>query len=426
MQAWEQFLTSLEVELTPQAVTQWARPLRVLSFDARNLYLQADDLFQINWFEEHIRPRLNRFVTSSQKPIRVHLQMEPIEKLASKREVTALPFLPENLDPDLSFEQFLPVDPIIQQILQSAGESPIFNPIFLYGEPGCGKSHFLMAYAQANQRLGRTPFFIRAQRFADQVVQAIRSQTMTDFRNTYRTVDCLLVDDIEDLARKTATQEEFFHTFNALHTLGCPILITSSLMPSKLTEIEPRLISRFEWGLVLELKKLKTEAMLTQKLQSWKLTASPELVTFIAEKCLKNPIATLQTLRLRCLPKTELPEPEIAARILKDILAKEQIVTLTPPLIIQAVSAHYGIRTEDILSKSRSREFTLPRQVAIYLCRIKLKLAFQEIGRIFDRNHSTVMSSVNEITTGLAENQELSQAVEAISKQMQLRYTQTT
>jgi chromosomal replication initiator protein len=421
VQAWEQFLTSLETELTPQAVTQWARALRVLSFDARNLYLQADDLFQINWFEEHIRPRLNRFITSSQKPIRVHLQMEPIEKLAPKREVAAVPFLPENLDPDLSFEQFLAVDPIIQQILHSAGEPPIFNPIFLYGEPSCGKSHFLMAYAQANQRLGRTPFFIRAQRFADQVVQAIRSQTMTDFRNTYRAIDCLLVDDIEDLARKTATQEEFFHTFNTLHTLGCPILITSSLMPSKLTEIEPRLISRFEWGLVLELKKIKTEAMLTQKLQSWKLTAPPELITFIAEKCLKHPVAALQTLRLRCLPQTELPGPEIAARVLKDILAKEQIVALTPPLIIQAVSAHYGIRTEDILSKSRSREFTLPRQVAIYLCRTKLKLAFQEIGRIFDRDHSTAMSSVNEITTGLTENQELGQTLERILRECSKR-----
>ena len=239
VQAWEQFLTSLEAELTPQAVTQWARSLRVLSFDARNLYLQADDLFQINWFTEHIQPRLSRFLTSSQKPIRVHLQMEPVEKSAPKQNVTALPFLPDNLDPDLSFEQFLAIDPIIQQILQSVSEPPLFNPIFLYGEPRCGKSHFLMAYAQANQRLGRTPFFIHAQRFADQVVQAIRSQTMADFRNTYRAIDCLLVDDIEDLARKTATQEEFFHTFNTLHTLGCPILITSSFMPSKLTEIEP-------------------------------------------------------------------------------------------------------------------------------------------------------------------------------------------
>jgi chromosomal replication initiator protein len=230
-------------------------------------------------------------------------------------------------------------------------------------------------------------------------VQAIRLGQMQAFRKIYRDIDVLIIDDIHIFSRKGATQEEFFHTFNTLHTAGSLILLSANASPTKLHEIEPRLISRFEWGISLGLEKGDFAPILEKKAHLWNIFLSDELTRFLLEKFPRNPILALQALVLRgkgaaisCLG---------AERLLKDLIEKEQANELTPEQIIKDVAGHYGITSEDLLGKSQTRECSLPRAMAMYLCRKNLNLPFQKIGDLFDRDHSTVMSSVKQIQSGI-------------------------
>lgn len=426
MQAWELFLTHLEPKLGKEVLNTWARTLRVVSFDARNLYLHAQDPFQIAWFEEHLKPRLTEFVTSSGRPIRVHLSLQgSAPPLASTRSLFPIPELivPSPLDPELSLNTFIPQDRMIESLFYKPSLTlGAFNPLVIYGESQTGKTHLLQATAQAFLQNNKQVFFVRTETLTEHVVQAIRSNRMAEFRNTYRKVDLLIVDDIHCLARKAATQEEFFHTFNALHTAGKQMLFSSAVPPSQLEEIEPRLVSRFEWGLSVEMKKMNAKSVIEAKAALWKLPLSEELICYLSETFQTHPVPVLETLRLR-LP-THPPSPitlKMASTLLHDILAKAKELALTPQKIIQEVSAHYGIRGEDLLSKSHTQEFVLPRQTAIYLCREKLRLPLQSIGKIFGRDHSTVLSSLKELIKKMEKKREVEISVQEISKRLMLK-----
>jgi chromosomal replication initiator protein len=391
MKEWQQFLSQIEQELGPEIVKKWIPQL--LRFDAANIYLEVRDSFQANWFEEHIRPKLKGFVNENQRPLKVHLLTEtnPNKK---KQESPPLSFLPDPIDPEMTLENYIPSEKN-QVVYQLLTQNSPFNPIYLYGQTGSGKTHLMMGAALFLQKSGKRIFFVGAEAFTEHVVQAIRMGKMQEFRKVYRDIDALLIDDIHLFSRRTATQEEFFHTFNTLHTLGCPILISSAVPPSQLSEIEPRLVSRFEWGISLEVSKIDPLLILQRKAQLWKIDLKPELLDWIAEKFTRNPILALQALALRA--KGAAPTITIAEKLLRDLLEKEQAQALTPERIVKNVAAHYGITSEDILGKSQTRTIALPRQIAMYLCREKLELPFQKIGEIFSRDHSTVISSIKQI-----------------------------
>ncbi len=223
---------------------------------------------------------------------------------------------------------------------------------------------------------------------------------MQAVRAAYRSASALLVDDIHIFSNKGATQEEFFHTFNDLHTRGCPIFLSSPLPPSKLTDIEPRLVSRFEWGISAGLEKEDWAPILEKKAKLWKLALDPSLIPFLVENFPTSPLIALQGLAFRAKDVSQLG-PHLASFLLKDLLEKEALHAWTFDKIVKAIAAHYGIRSEDILGKSQTREAAIPRQVAMYLCRDKLKLPFQKIGEYFGRDHSTVMASVKQVQEGI-------------------------
>ena len=398
MEAWQQFVTQLEKELGPAVVKEWIP--KVAKFDAGNLYLEARDSFQISWFEEHVRPRLKGLLNNNQRPIKVHISAINKESPAKKEEPRALSFKPSPIDAEMTLENFVPCKQnlVVHKLLT---ESNPFNPIYLYGPKGVGKTHLLMGTALALQKTGKRVFFIRAETFTEHVVQAIRLGQMQEFRKVYRDIDVLIIDDIDIFSRKAATQEEFFHTFNTLHTMGRLILISANVAPMQLNEIEPRLISRFEWGISLGVEKSDTRVILEKKAALWNMTLTEELLNFLLEKFPKDPIIALQALALRC--KGPPPSCLVAERLLKDLLEKEQENALTPDKIVKSVATHYGITAEDLLGKSQMREYALPRQVAMYLCREKLKMPFQKIGELFKRDHSTVMGSVKQIQKAIDE-----------------------
>jgi chromosomal replication initiator protein len=303
----------------------------------------------------------------------------------------------------MALENFIPSpENLMAYKLLSEIPSP-FNPIYLYGPKGSGKTHLLTGVALALKKSGKRVFFVRAEAFTEHVVQAMRLGHMQDFRKIYREIDVLIVDDVHIFSRKTATQEEFFHTFNTLHTVGKPILLSAQTAPSQLVDIEPRLMSRFEWGISLGLERPDVSLILEKKASLWKVSLSPEIKDLLLKKFPRHPLLALQALSLRSKEKGVMT-CELAERLLSDLLAKEEREALTPEKIIKAVAAHYGVRSEDLLGKSQMKEYVLPRQIAMYLCREHLKWPFQKIGQLFGRDHSTVMSSAKQVQKGIEKN----------------------
>ena len=267
-----------------------------------------------------------------------------------------------------------------------------------------------MALSHAFKKRGLNTLYARTETFTEHVVGAIRNSDMQLFRKTYRSPDILLFDDVHLLARKDATQEEFFHTFNTLHSSGRQIILTSQQPPAHLTDIEPRLISRFEWGISFRLEKLKAQeltAVLERRCEHLHFPLSEDVRDFLVEQFPQSHSLhrALEALILRVhLQNNALYhrqpgkiDTEAVKELLKDLIEKERGSIVTPQKIIHAVAAHYGIKNEDILGKSQSQECVAPRQLAMYLCRNELKLPFAAIGRIFSRDHSTVMTSVKYI-----------------------------
>lgn len=398
MKIWNSFLAQLERELGSETVAKWVRPLKILRFDAQNLYLEAQDSFQVSWFEEHIRPRLKRMlINNNQHPIRVHLFLpfqEKKEKVKEKKSSSTFLITPDSLDPECTFENFLTSqeNEMAFRILSEVS----YNPIFLYGPKGSGKTHLLMSAALSLQKKGQKVFFVRAETFTEHVVQAMRLGFMQEFRKIYREIDTLFIDDIHIFSKRSATQEEFFHTFNTLHTTGRQIILSSNFSPSRLKEIEPRLISRFEWGISIGIQKGDMGRILEKKAVLWQFPLSKELESYLLKAFPENPLLALQALVLRA-KKEEVMTPSVAEQLLSDLFEKTHAEALTSEKIIKAVAAHYSLKSEDLLSKSQLREIALARQVAIYLCRERLKLPFQKIGELFGKDHSTIMASSEKI-----------------------------
>lgn len=420
MQVWEEFLLRLEQDLGVETVKKWLRSLKLLRYDACNLYLEAKDSFQALWFEEHIRPKVvASFVNNNHKKIRVHIAIatrqnqlstaspKPNNIRKSPKEIPPFHLTFDTIDPLCTFENFIihSTNEVTTRVLKENSSS--FNPIYLFGSTGSGKTHLLMSLARQLSSLGKKVIYARTETFTHHVVSAIRNGEMHAFRQAYRNIDALLLDDVHVLARKGATQEELFHTFNTLHLNGQRIILASKCPPGELQEIEPRLISRFEWGIVLPLESPVEKELLpvlNQKAKALEYPLSPKVAEFLIEAFPSSPKAVIRALEalilrshvehdhyLQFKPMTM----QLAKHYLADLLLAEKQHALSPEKIIQASAEQFGIKAEDILGEAQTRECTHPRQIAMFLCRHHLKLPFEAIGEIFGRDHSTVMSSVN-------------------------------
>ncbi len=445
MHIWEDFLKRQEEKLGKALTDKWLRTLKVLHFDACNLYLEAQGAFHVLWFEEHMRPIISKeLVNNNFRPIKVHLTTQettPGDKKPSKRtkgeknpdkNKPTYIFHPDKIDPNATLNQFIvgEENDLAFRILMGAIEQlGTLNPLFLWGGASAGKTHLLMGLAQVLKNKGLRALYTRTETFTEHFVGAIRASSMQEFRKAYRNVDVLLVDDVHLLARKDATQEEFFHTFNALHLAKRQLIFTSQLAPPFLEDIEPRLVSRFEWGVALQIHRLsKSElaGLLEKRCQALAFELSPEVHAFLIDSFHSSQALNqaLEALILRLhLKKDEEREAltKITVReLLLDLVEQEQNAALSPHRIIQVVAAHHGIRPEDILGKSQNQECSQPRQIAMFLCRTELNLPFPQIGRIFARDHSTVMTSVKQVKQRLDEHDpELLSALQRISKRLE-------
>lgn len=437
MKIWDDFLHSLEAELGEATVKQWLRPMEISIVKPGEWHLLASDSFQVLWFEEHIRPIVEaRLRDQEGQKIRLKVQAkeEPLaplkkKKAPSSKKVDAEPNQSEKLliqadriVCDLSMEQVVEHEGnrLAKRALEELSQNPEqfitdgFNPLYIYGPNGMGKSLIAGCAVQSLLQSGLKVIYVRGDTFTHHVVQAIRLGMMQQFRRFYRGVDLLVFDGIETLAHKASTQEEFFHTFNSLHVGAKAIVLIANCPPKDLKGIEPRLVSRFEWGLMAQVEQPTSASMsLIAKvhLERLKLELSNAQKKTVMEHFGAAPgelVKALSTLSLRLHRQKAIASQLTDEQLLSllDDLVEEKIASqLNHDKIITLVGDHFGITSKDLLGKSQRREFSLPRQMAMYLCREKLEMPFLKIAQLFGRDHSTVMASCKLVQRNLKESQ---------------------
>lgn len=451
MKAWEDFLSQQKNELGTETVDKWLLPLRVLRFDACNLYLEAKDSFQVMWFEEHIRPKvLKALLNNNKKKVKVHLtvagtERTNLDKGKRKKQQSNLEAVPppfhlnfDLTDPFCTFENFISnaSNMLAYKLLTSISKDPsglgTYNPIYIHGNSGTGKTHLLMALEQVLRAAGRKTLYVRAETFTNHVVSAIRLGEMSLFRQTYRNSEILLIDDVQIFSKKGATQEELFHTFNTLHVDGKQIILSANCAPRDLQMIEPRLVSRFEWGIVLPLEPLTKEdirAVLEIKMKTLNFQLHPKVVDFLLQTFPRGTVPLCKAIKALILRShlnqdtshikpIQLTVP-LVKNFLSDLIAEEEQAAITPQKIIQYTAEQFGIRVEDLVGRVQTHDCVLPRQIAMYLCRNYLNTPLLKIGDLFGRDHSTVISSVRVVQNALEQNNnEFSHPYELILKRI--------
>jgi chromosomal replication initiator protein len=308
---------------------------------------------------------------------------------------------------------------------RAVAEAParMYNPLFIYGGVGLGKTHLMHAIGHAivSRDHHKRVAYISSERFTNDLIASIQDGRMADFRRRYREIDLLLIDDVHFLGEKERTQEEFFHTFNALHDAQRQIVMTSDRPPKEIPGLEERLVSRFEWGLVTDIKPPDFEtrvAILRKKAEDDQIPLADEVFDFIARNCRSNVRelegAIIKLLAYSSLTRREIT-PELAREALGGVLDAGATLALTPEAIRKRVADEWGVSVDGLASKKRTKELTVPRQVAMFLIRELADLPLVEIGRLFGgRDHSTVIHSINKVEEELGDDAALRARVDSI------------
>jgi chromosomal replication initiator protein len=434
MQKWFDFLETLEKDFGKNTVSKWLYNFKVLKYDARNLYLQAQDTFYLNWFTEHIKPRLkNEFINNNGLPIKVHINLKnqlPKKEIKKEEKKFIFEIKSDQINKDYTLKNFylsknnsisykllselIGYDYEDDKIIDPKLKKASFNPIFIYGKSGSGKTHLLHACANILKKQNLNVFFAKGQTFTNHFVKAIKNGNMHKFRSTYRNIDALIVDDIDVFSNKNATQEEFFHTFNTLHNASAQIILSAKTPPSQISNIEPRLLSRFDWGISLSFTMPSNENLrkiILSKTKIYNLIINNDAIDFLINtfksniKSISKAIdAIVLRFHLSHNSSNIITVSEIKANI-SDLIQEEKKHSLSSDRIVKIIASHFGIKTDDILGKSQTKECTLPRQFSMYFCRDKLKLPYMSIGQYFKRDHSTVMTSVKFIDRNIESKQ---------------------
>jgi chromosomal replication initiator protein len=312
---------------------------------------------------------------------------------------------------------------------RAVAEAParMYNPLFIYGGVGLGKTHLMHAIGHVllARDGSKRVAYVSSERFTNDLIASIQEGRMSDFRRRYRDIDLLLIDDVHFLGEKERTQEEFFHTFNALHDAQRQIVMTSDRPPKEIPGLEERLVSRFEWGLVTDIKPPDLEtrvAILRKKAEDDRIALADEVLDYIARNCRSN-VRELEGAVIKLLAYSSLTRREVTLELAREalggVLREGPPVQLTADLIREKVASEWGVSIDGLMSKKRTKELTVPRQVAMYLIREMLDLSLVEIGNLFGgRDHSTVIHAVNKVDEEIAHDDTFRARVELLRTQL--------
>ncbi|MCU1230245.1 MAG: chromosomal replication initiator protein DnaA [Acidobacteria bacterium] len=434
MNLWKQVLARLEQTIEGSQYETWFAPTRFLAQKGDTIDIAVPS----QKFVEEIRERYGQLIRATLDEIsldRINIHLVPDAESPSDGITSAAP-PPTTVEPPTSvfnsryrFETFVvgKSNELAFAASKSISENPSgsFNPLFIYGGAGLGKTHLIQGLGQqlrdSNPRM--KVVYMSADTFVTELITSIRYDRMQQFRDRYRSVDALLLDDIQFLAGKERTQEEFFHTFNALYEAQKQIVFTSDAPPKDIPTLEERLRSRFEWGLIADIQPpdLETKvAILRKKADERKMDLPHEVALFIAERVRSNIRELEGHLNKTAMYASlagKLITIDLAKEALKDLLSKEN-KPITAVEIMKVVAAHYGIKVSDLKSKSNARPIAYPRQVAMFICKELTDLSYPEIGKLFNnKHHSTVMYSVEKIDQLIQDDQQVARTVEMLTKQ---------
>jgi chromosomal replication initiator protein len=418
---WHHCLKHLENEVPEQQFNTWVRPLQAVERDGE-LQLLAPNRFVVSWIEKNLYGRITELVNvagSNGRP-RVRLEVgtraaeappatEPQIPFVSAGKVKEPQVIGSRFNPEFTFASF--VEGKSNQLARAAayqvGENPgrAYNPLFIYGGVGLGKTHLMHAVGNLirERNPGARIAYVHSERFVSEMVRALQHNTINEFKQTYRTLDALLIDDIQFFAGKNQSQEEFFHTFNALLEGQQQIILSCDRYPKEVTGLEERLKSRFGWGLTVAIEPPELETCVAILMSKAQAAGSdlPEEVAFFIAKRIRSNVRELEGALRRVLATSRFTgRPvtlELAREALKDLLAaQERLVTIEN--IQKTVAEYFKIRVADLLSKRRSRSIARPRQVAMALARELTNHSLPEIGDAFGgRDHTTVMHACDRV-----------------------------
>ena len=429
---WDDILDYVQEQIPDVEYRTWFQQVRPLGIEHGTYMIGVPHSFARDWLKTHYAPVLETALRDLGAPSpRVGFQVVPFQQTEQQDMFQATPdAVPDApiktkvaLNPKYVFSNFVvgPNNNLAHAAALAVAESPgrAYNPLFLYGEAGLGKTHLMHAVGHAV--LGRYTKlqveYATTEAFTNELITAIREDRMTSFRDRYRSIDLLLVDDIQFIAGKERTQEEFFHTFNALYESGKQIIVSSDRPPKDIPTLENRLRSRFEWGLITDIQAPEFEtriAILTMNAEYRGVKVPDEVIEYIARHATSN-IRELEGALVRVIVFASMNNVplsrEMAAKALSDVFAPSD-VTPTMADVLRATAKHFGLETNDLTSKGRRQELVGPRQIAMYLIRDLTAHSFPEIGAFFGgRDHSTVLYAVKKINERIDDDAELSKAV---------------
>ncbi len=412
MNTWNSVLQFLKKKVSAQAFNDWLKPTFEISQDGKVLKVKVPN----ERFREHITEHYLKLIQEYlEKNEPKHLRVDFVSDGATQLTLTQQEERVEKqpLIPRFSFENF--VVAASNQFAHAAAQavatnlSKAYNPLFIYGGSGLGKTHLLHAIGQRAGELypALKLIYLSTEEFTNEFIKALRMEKTPAFRERYRTVDLLLIDDIHLIAGKASTQEEFFHTFNALYENQKQIVLASDLLPREIPGLRERLHSRFQGGLIADIQPPDVEtkvAILLKKAQMENALIPDDVAWFIASR-VKSNIRNLEGCLIRMLAMASLTGRSISIALAKEVL-KPLINTedrvITPDLIQESVAHYYQLKVEDLKSKNNSRAIVVPRQVAMYLCKQLTSCSLPVIGKSFGgKHHSTVIHSVNKVVESL-------------------------
>ena len=439
-ETWEKILEDIRPKVSRQSFETWFKPARCLSIDDEVCRLELPNKFFKEWIQQHhlktIEESLSKVTGKSGITVDLILPAEPRKRPSppkeeddrqltlseAHREATTKAFL----NPRYAFDNFV-VGPSNQfahaacaAVAQAA--SSTYNPLFIYSGVGLGKTHLLHAIGHRTLELNPSAklCYTSAERFMNELINSIRYDRMIQFRNKYRNMDVLLIDDIQFIAGKERTQEEFFHTFNALYDYHKQIVISSDKMPKEIPDLEERLRSRFEWGLIADIQapELETKIAILRKKSELNAIDLPDDVSLYLAGTIKSNIRELEGSLVRLGAFASLQGRSIDLDMAREVLGatlSDRAQTVTMDAIKREVAAEFGIKISDLRSKKRTRSVVLPRQMAMYIARKTTDLSLPAIGNQFGgKDHSTVLHSISRIDKMIKDNPNTRAVVESL------------
>ena len=423
-EAWDKAIGLLEKNLMPIKFNTWIKPLKLYSVTPESIVIVADNVLTLSSVKTRYFTDLYNMIKLSfgrSYELEFYTQDEIDRQQVSVKRTT--------LNSKYNFENFVvgPSNSFAYAASLAVAEQPsdVYNPLFIYGSVGLGKTHLMNAignYIMADDPM-KNVLLTTSESFTNELIDAIvKKKDTSELRNRMRNVDVLMVDDIQFLSKTKSTQEEFFHTFNDLYNNGKQIIISSDRPPKDIPTIEERLRSRFEWGLIVDIQKPDYEtrvAILRKKADEEGIDVSYDVIDYIAGRVESN-IRELEGTLTRLSAQGQLMGVPITLDFARDSLSQlmksQEGRRITPELIISVIADQYGVTAEDIVSKKRSRDVALPRQIAMYLCRNMTQLSTTNIGRSFGgRDHTTVMHGCDKINQEMNDNFSFRKRIEELT-----------